>query len=118
MWIRVKATREGLIGGKTASGYVVETHVPFVALPCVMALRRWIRIRRTGGAGQVIAECEAIVLDVGPHYTTDLPYVFHGRRPRAESQPGGNGAGIDLGEKVWSLLGMTDNTDVEWEFLA
>ena len=35
MWIKVKATREGLIGGKTDSGYVVETHVPFVALPSV-----------------------------------------------------------------------------------
>jgi hypothetical protein len=28
-----------------------------------------------------------------------------------------NRAGIDLGEKVWSLLGMNGNTDVEWEFV-
>jgi hypothetical protein len=28
-----------------------------------------------------------------------------------------NKAGIDLGERVWSLLEMTGNTDVEWEFV-
>jgi hypothetical protein len=28
-----------------------------------------------------------------------------------------NGAGIDLGEYVWKALGMTDNTEVQWEFL-
>jgi len=28
-----------------------------------------------------------------------------------------NGAGIDLSEKVWSLLGMKTNTEIEWEFI-
>jgi hypothetical protein len=48
--------------------------------------------------------------------------VFGGQRPQAESgidaegRPT-NGAGIDLGEKVWTLLGMTDNGDVDWEFI-
>jgi hypothetical protein len=28
-----------------------------------------------------------------------------------------NGAGIDLGERVWDLLGMRDNAEVEWEFI-
>ena len=40
--ITVKATREGLTGQKTASGYVVETSVPFVALPSQAALRQWV----------------------------------------------------------------------------
>lgn len=29
-----------------------------------------------------------------------------------------NGAGIDLSEAVWHALGMTDNTDVSWEFVG
>ena len=36
----VKATREGLIGGQTASGYIIDRVVPFVALPCGKALQR------------------------------------------------------------------------------
>lgn len=65
--------------------------------------------------------CCAQVMDVGPWNTTDDQYVFHGARPLAEqgvsiSNKGTNGAGIDLGEKVWKLLGMRDNTEVEWEF--
>jgi hypothetical protein len=28
-----------------------------------------------------------------------------------------NGAGVDLGEAVWSALGMKDNGQVEWEFI-
>ena len=41
-------------------------------------------------------------------------YVFRGARPQAESGTDStgrptNGAGIDLGERVWSQLGMLDN---------
>lgn len=111
------ATREGLIGHTTASGYVVETHVPFVSLPSVKALRKVLRVYRSSQNGQILASCTAIVLDVGPHYTDDDAYVFQGDRPRAESQPGGNGAGIDLGEYVWKALGMQDNGLVSWEFI-
>jgi hypothetical protein len=115
--ISVKATREGLIGGRTASGYIVETHVPFVALPSVHALRRCLRVLKLSPNGDILASCTAMVLDVGPHYTDDDDYVFHGARPRAETQPGGNGAGIDLSEYVWKKLGMTDNGPISWEFL-
>ena len=118
----VKATREGLPGQTTASGYVIESHVPFVALPSAKALSRAIRVAnpRTGKS------CEALVLDVGPHSDSDDAYVFGGARPMAESgisevdgvrSVAGNGAGIDLGEKVWDLLGMEDNTEVEWDFV-
>jgi hypothetical protein len=43
--ITVKATREGLSGGKTASGYIVDDVVPFVALPAFAALHLWVRVR-------------------------------------------------------------------------
>jgi hypothetical protein len=115
----VKATREGLIGQRTASGYVIDTVVPFVALPATEALGRCVRLLNplTG------ISCFAIVLDVGPWNTQDNAYVFGGSRPQAESgkdmtgRPT-NGAGIDLGEKVWSLLGMADNTDIDWGFAS
>lgn len=114
----VKATREGLVGKRTASGYVIDTVVPFVALPATAALGRFVRL-----ANPLTAKiCYALVLDVGPWNTNDIAYVFGGARPQAESgtdttgRPT-NGAGIDLGEKAWFLLGMADNTDVEWEFV-
>jgi hypothetical protein len=115
---RVKATREGLLGQLTASGYRIDVHVPFVALPSTKALFRAVRVRNpvTG------ASCAAIVLDVGPWNTHDDAYVFADARPEAESGRDlydrvTNGAGIDLGERVWRVLAMTDNADVEWEFL-
>lgn len=114
----VKATREGLVGQRTSSGYVIDTVVPFVALPSTMALFRFIRITNPANS----KSCLAIVLEVGPWNEHDDAYVFAGQRPQAESGvsvsgTGTNGAGIDLGEKVWHELGMTDNTDVMWEFI-
>lgn len=114
----VKATREGLIGQATATNYKIETDVPFVALPSTAALRLWIRIRNPA----TNVEMRALVLDVGPWNTIDHAYVFGDARPQAETgrdltgRPT-NGAGIDLGAAVWRGLGMTDNTDVEWEFV-
>lgn len=115
---RVLATREGLIGQKTASGYVIDAVVPFVALPSVRALGQFVRL--TNPANQ--RTCMAVVLDVGPWNEHDDDYVERGARPAAESGTsksgkGTNGAGIDLGEAVWHKLGMTDNSDVEWSFL-
>ena len=140
--IRVKATREGLIGGKTSSGYIVETHVSLVALPSWKALHRHVRVRNPLNGKTAISE----VLDVGPHNEHDDAYVFQPatdptmpdaltpeQRPAAERgehvvyvngkpeqriEPGKvNGAGIDLGEHVWKALEMQGNTDVEWEFI-
>lgn len=134
--ITVRATREGLIGGKTATGYIVDVHVPFVALPSTAALRQWVKVynSKTGKS------CRALVMDVGPWEERDHSYVFQpattqrngippwdkvkdldGIRPRAEmgSDSRGretNGAGIDLGEAVWAALGMKDNGLVSWEF--
>jgi hypothetical protein len=116
--IRVKATREGLPGRRTASGYIIDQIVPFVALPSTLALGKFVRIRNPENN----ATRYAVVLDVGPWNTHDDSYVFKGLRPQAETGMDStgrvtNGAGIDLGEKVWHELGMLDNGEVEWEFI-
>lgn len=117
MGYSVKATREGLVGEKTASGFVIDEIVPFVALPHVNALGKFVHILNP----LTNRSAYAIVLDVGPWNTHDN-YWTNNQRPQAESGisvsgQGTNGAGIDLGEKVWKELGMQDNTTVEWEFL-
>lgn len=119
----VKATREGLVGGLSASGYVIDEIVHFVALPCRAALGRHVRLTNPANGKTTIAQ----VLDVGPHLQHDHEYVFEGKRPKSEAgfktvrgqvvPAKTNGAGIDLGEAVWQALGMTDNGPVEWEFV-
>ena len=117
--IRVRATREGLVGQKTSIGWPIDTLVPFVALPSFKALRRAILVRNPLNG----LFAEALVLDVGPWNEHDDAYVFNGARPLAEtgvsvSGHGTNRAGIDLGEYVWHALAMIDNGEVEWEFAA
>lgn len=114
----VKATREGLEGKPTAIGWKIDPLIPFVALPSRSALRLAVRVSNPLNGLSV----NALVLDVGPWNTRDDAYVFGGQRPLAErggsvSGQGTNSAGIDLGEYVWKALEMTDNGDVEWEFL-
>jgi len=116
--ITVKATREGLVGDFTSTGWRIDTEFPFVALPSVKALGMWIKITNPANG----KSCCAQVRDVGPFNVHDDEYVFGGHRPRSESDEsvsgkGTNDAGIDLGEAVWNLLGMRDNTNVEWEFV-
>ena len=116
--ITVKATREGLVGHSTASGYVIDRVVPYVALPCRQALCMFVRLRNPANGRTAIAW----IADVGPWNTDDDAYVFGGARPAAESGTDTrnrvtNGAGIDLGERVWRDLGMTDNGAIEWEFV-
>ena len=115
----IKATREGLISHLTSSGYTIDIHVPFVALPDVGALYRAVRI--TNQANK--KSCVALVLDVGPWNEHDCQYVDGGARPGAESGNDERGritnhAGIDLGEYVWRELEMKDNGLVTWSFLA
>lgn len=111
---RVLATREGLGGKVTASGYRIENNAPFVALPSRAALWDWVMVMNPA----TNKTCRARVLDIGPHFTDDHAYVFGDARPRAETPAlRTNGAGIDLGERVWSELGMTDNGFVLWWFV-
>lgn len=114
---RVFATREGLVGGTTSSGYKIDTVVPFVALPSTRALGKFVRIINPRNGAHTLA----VVLDVGPWNEHDDEYVFGEKRPAAESGVDSRGrktnkAGIDLGEKVWKTLGMVNNDDVWWEF--
>lgn len=130
--ITVKATREGLIGGRTASGYIVDTIVNFCALPTPHALGKHVRIINA----LTKRSCISQVLDVGPWNIKDDAYVFQrmtqghyrtnpdGKEIRPQAETGidlygrkTNGAGIDLSESVWKALGMTDNGLVSWEFL-
>ncbi len=121
----VKATREGILGGKTASGWIINNSVPFVALPSHAALRQWVRVWNTAVADPATGsavEVKALVLDVGPWNENDDAYVFGGSRPQAETGTDTTGrktnnAGIDLGEVVWKALQMKDNTVVSWEFV-
>lgn len=117
--IRVKATREGLAGKPTASGWLIDGKLPFVALPSLAALRKFVRVHNPVNG----KSCIAVVMDVGPWNEHDDAYVFGGARPAAETGKDEhgrltNGAGIDLGEAVWAALGMTNNGPVEWEFLS
>jgi hypothetical protein len=117
--ITVKATREGLTGAVTSSGYHIDKVVPFVALPSTKALGKFIRLRNIINGKTAIA----VVLDVGPWNEHDDAYVFGPERPQAESgfdtfHRLTNHAGIDLGEKVWNELAMLDNGEVEWEFIT
>lgn len=135
--ITVKATREGLVGGHTASGYVIDAIVSFCALPTPHALGMHVRIINPINNKTCIAQ----VLDVGPWNIKDDAYVFQWRaesvetrkahlalaevRPQSESgldmmKPPRktNGAGIDLSESVWRTLDMKDNGLVSWEFIS
>lgn len=122
--MQVLATREGLTGKRTATGWIIDDHVAFCALPSRKALHRHVRITNLRNGATAIAE----VLDVGPWSEADDAYVFRGGRPLSESNERillhgkvephhTNGAGIDLGEKVWNVLDMQDNSDVDWEFV-
>jgi hypothetical protein len=119
----VKATREGMLGDMTASGWRIDATRLFCALPSTKALRRSVLITNPANGKSTRAE----VLDVGPWNVHDDAYVLGGLRPLAESghkinllgqmvQGITNGAGIDLGEAVWAALEMTNNGPVDWHF--
>ncbi|NBM21148.1 SH3 domain-containing protein, partial [Streptomyces sp. GC420] len=140
---RLYATREGLVGGTTANGHVIQPRDHFVALPS----RRM--LASNGGSEYRVRVCyprtgrceTAPVWDVGPWNTkddywnppsqrqmwTDLPQGT----PEAQAayQSGYNGgrdefgrrvanpAGIDLADGTfWDGLGMNDNDWVDVTF--
>ena len=114
-WQRVFATREGELGKRTATGYVIARDSMFVALPHPMALGKRVEVRY--GTRAVVVP----VLDVGP-WNVDDNYWSTGRRPAAERNRGyyrapSNRAGIDLSDAVFAALGLRDNDFVEWRFV-
>ena len=114
-WQRVFATREGLMGGRLATGGVIRAGDHFVALPHPSALRRDVELRYQGRALVVP------VLDVGP-WNVDDDYWSDGQRPAAERGRGAyrtpaNRAGIDLSDATFATLGLHDNDTIEWRFV-
>jgi hypothetical protein len=140
---RVFATREGLVGGKTANGHVIGERDHFVALPS----RRGLSPRGTGDyTVKVCADngrCEwAPVWDVGPWNTTDdhwnpsdvrqswpdLPQgqpqaqaAYHDGYNEGKDQFGRkvrNPAGIDLADGTfWDGLKLQNNSWVTVTYL-
>ena len=130
---QVYATREGLVGGTTANGHVIQTSDHFVALPS----GRGLSPNGTSTYSVTVcgpARCEtAPVWDVGPWNTTDDYWNPAGTRqswtnlaqgmPEAQAayQTGYNGghdqfgravsnpAGIDLADGTFYNVGLNDN---------
>src|SRR6185436_11655962 len=114
-WQRVFATREGLTGGRLATGGIIRAGDQFVALPHPSALRRDVEVRYQGRALVVP------VLDVGP-WNIDDAYWENSQRPAAERGRGSyrtpvNRAGIDLSDATFAELGLRNNDFVEWRFV-
>jgi hypothetical protein len=140
---RVFATREGLVGGKTANGHVIRDHDHFVALPSRRALAP------RGSSDYSVKVCAptgrcafAPVWDVGPWNTRDDYWnPGHQRQqwgdlpqgvPQAQAAHDGgynggkdqydrrvaNPAGIDLADGLfWDALGLRNNAWVDVEYL-
>ena len=114
-WQRVFATREGLVGGRLASGDVIRAGEMFVALPDRSALHRDVVLRYRDRV-EVVP-----VRDVGPWNTNDA-YWATSSRPAAERGKGAyrkpaNAAGIDLSDATFAALGLKDNDFLEWRFV-
>ena len=114
-WQHVYATREGEIGKRTSTGYLIAPDSLFVALPHSRALGKHVEVRYRQRAIVVP------VLDVGPWNTND-DYWASDRRPAAERRVGkyrapSNRAGIDLSDATFAALGLRDNDWVEWRFV-
>lgn len=127
LWYRVAATREGLVGEKTASGHVIGEESVFVALPSRKALGKVVEVRYGGRS----IKCK--VEDVGPWSTDDAYWATARARPLSEEglrkpaalqqKYGGpkNNAGIDLSNGLWDLLGIPRGVGiapVEWRFVG
>lgn len=140
---RVFATREGLVGGKTANGHVIRERDHFVALPS----RRGLAPRGSGDYTVKVCaangRCEwAPVWDVGPWNTTDdywnpsevrqsWPDLPRGRPQAQAAHDEGyhdgldqfgrkvrNPAGIDLADGTfWDGLGLRNNSWVTVTYL-
>lgn len=137
---RLRATRQGMVGGRTANGYIIEPRARFVSLPSWRALSPRgsydysVRITYQGRSAV------APVWDVGPYNTRDDYWSFERERykelPRGWSQDhaayyeGHNGGraekgyvhfptAIDIGDGIWwdELKINGDQAEVEVTFL-
>jgi hypothetical protein len=78
------------------------------------------KVRVFKGGKSVVCE----IMDIGPWYDGTAargpfdPYWETGSRPRAESDPKTNGAGIDLTLPADAALGLNGKGLVDWEFVS
>ncbi len=89
-----------------------------VALP---ARFRGARPKVRVSKGNKSVDCE--IVDIGPHYdgSASRPadrYWETGARPRAETDPRTNGAGIDLTPAAARAIGLDGKGVVDWEFVG
>lgn len=136
---KVYATREGLVGHRTANGYVIEPNAWFVSLPSWRSLCSKggyeYQVRITHGDNSIVAP----VWDVGPWNTHDdywsVQREWYNDLPRGWPQDhaayfeGYNGGyaekgyvrfptAIDIGDGAWWALGLTSGwIEVEITFL-
>ena len=116
-WYYVLATREGLVGKKTATGMIIQETDIFVALPSRQGLNKTVQLYNPVNDLSLIAP----VRDVGPWNTKD-PYWATNSRPQAESGTDlygrrTNGAGIDLSNEATRRLGFKNSAWVIWRFV-
>ena len=120
-WHDVYATREGLIGKRTATGHKIKKKDIFVALPSRKALHKTVVVSYKN----IKVICE--VLDVGPHSISDQ-YWLKNKRPLAEKGKriphrwgrAKNKAGIDLSDGLWDEFEIKKGkgiVKVKWKFL-
>lgn len=117
----IRATREGLINGITATGLRIREDSVFVALPSSKALWETVVIKFNE------RKYVATVMDLGPWNEKDEMYVWGNARPQAESGfdmfgRKTNGAGIDLSDGLIRKMGfvpdMWENPQVDWKFIT
>lgn len=116
----VYATREGLVGRKTATGHIIKPKDIFVALPSRKALNRKVKIYY----GNKIVICR--VLDVGPWSIYDdywnksgKPLSESGKQSPSRKRKVLNKAGIDLSDGLWDFLGIDRKigiVKIKWQF--
>jgi hypothetical protein len=123
LWFNVIASREGLVGGTTFCGHVIEANDHFVALPASGLCGRGVRLAY--GANRR----NEIVSDRGPwcpHSSPtpgnpcvcgEDPYWQTSGIPYAQNaQCSSNHAGIDLADGTFYDLGLTGNAYIYWRF--
>jgi hypothetical protein len=137
---RIRATRQGMIGGRTANGYIIPPHARFVSLPC------WCSLSTLGGDEYKVRityrgrSTVVPVYDVGPYSGRDdywnevrrgYPELMRGwPQDHAAYYEGHNGGwadkgyvrfptAMDVGDGAWrDDLGIVgDQAEVEVTFL-
>ncbi len=126
VWFQVVGTREGLVGGTTACGGIIQPNDHFVALPATGLCGVSVNLRAAAGVSTPVV---TTVQDVGPWFphasSTPANTCVGGSNPywnttgipqAALNLCSSNGAGIDLADGTFSDLGLAGTTTILWRF--